>query len=116
MYHAHPDLDLAPLAIVAAAALLAAWPAHAILRRAKPGRARSAVAYLMGFFAGLAATMALASLFGLRAGEDAPLVLAGLLASFIAPFVGMLHAKLREPPRRRSRRTAVPWGEGESLR
>lgn len=102
-------LDLAPLATVAAAALLAAWPAHAILRRAKRGRARSAVAYLMGFFAGLAATTALAVVFGLRAREDAPIVLAGLLTSFVAPFVGMVHAKLREPVRRRTRRSPMGW-------
>jgi hypothetical protein len=101
------DMDLAPLASVAAAGLAAAWPAFAILRRAKPGRARSAVAYLMGFFAGLVATAMLAAMVGLRAGEDATIVVAGLFASFVAPFVGMVHAKLREPVRRRPRRAPL---------
>lgn len=101
------DVDVAPFATVVAAAIAAAWPAYTILRRAKHGRARSAVAYLMGFFAGLAATAMLTAMVGLRAGEDATIVAAGLFASFIAPFVGMVHAKLREPVRRRSRRVSL---------
>lgn len=111
MHNSNMMLDLAPVATVALVALLAAWPAHAILRQAKRGRARSAIAYLMGFFAGLATTMGLASVLGSQATEDAPVVLAGVLASFVGPFVGMVHAKLREPVRRRTRRAGLEWRE-----
>lgn len=96
-------MDAAPAVTVALAAVAAAWPAYATLRRAKPGRARSAIAYLLGFFAGLAATWAMLAFAGGRALEPAAIVTGGLLASFIGPFIGLLHAKLRGPMRRRSR-------------
>ena len=97
-------VDVAPAVTVALAAFVAAWPAYAILRRAKPGRARSAIGYLVGFFAGLAATWVMVGLAGARAPEPGTIVTAGMLASFIAPFIGLMHAKLRGPARRRGRR------------
>jgi hypothetical protein len=40
---------------------------------------------------------------GSVAAEATSVPAAGLLTSFIAPFVGMVHAKLRGPPPRRSK-------------
>jgi hypothetical protein len=97
-------LGAVPAATVALAAFGAAWPAYAILRRAKPGRARSAIAYLLGFFAGLGVTAAMSMLAGDAALDPAAIVTGGTLAAFIGPFIGLVHAKLRGPARRRVRR------------
>ena len=40
------------------------------------------------------------------AGQETPIVVIGMLASFIGPFIGMVHAKLAQPPRRRRPRAA----------
>ena len=97
------SMDAAPVVTVILAALVSAWPAYAILLRAKHGRARSAIGYLVGFFAGLGVTAVLAALIAPLAAEATPVPVAGLLASFIGPFIGLLHAKLRGPPRRGAR-------------
>lgn len=97
-------VDAAPAITVALAASVAAWPAYAILRRAKPGRARSAIGYLLGFFAGLAATWLMVGLAGASAPDPGTVVAAGMLASFIGPFIGLVHGKLRGPARRRGQR------------
>lgn len=93
--------DLAPAAVVIVVAMMAALPAYLTLSKAKPGRARSAVAYLLGFFAGLLATIMLGGILEPLAGQETPVVVIGMLASFVGPFVGMVHAKLAQPPRRR---------------
>ena len=109
MHNASMVSDLTALATVALVALLAAWPAHTVLRRAKRGRARSAVAYLLGFLAGVAATMAAVTMLGPWAGEEAPIALAGMLAAFVGPFVGIAHGKLLAPARRSARRAGMEW-------
>ena len=93
--------DLAPAVVVIVVALTAALPAYLTLSRAKQGRARSAVSYLLGFFAGLLATIVLGGMLEPLAGQETPVVVIGMLASFVGPFVGMVHAKLAQPPRRR---------------
>jgi hypothetical protein len=97
------SIEIVPAAAVVAGGLASAWPTYAIMRKAKTGRARSAIAYLLGFAAGLAATAVLAAATGAVAAGATEVAAAGLIASFIAPFVGMVHAKLRGPPRRRAR-------------
>ncbi len=103
-------MDVVPAVAVVAAALASAWPTYAIMLEAKSGRARSAIAYLLGFAAGLAATAVLVAATGAATAGASEAAAAGLLASFIAPFIGMVHAKLRRPPRRRSR---APGGRGQ---
>ena len=107
MYNSILASDPLSAAIVVGVALAAALPAYQILRRAKPGRARSAVAYLLGFCAGLLATAAFAGALEPRGAEDTSVAFIGLVASFVGPFVGMVHAKLnrlggRKPSRRAS--------------
>jgi hypothetical protein len=97
------SMDVAPAAAVVAATLASAWPTYAIMLRAKSGRARSAIAYLLGFAAGLAGTAFMAAATVAAMADGTAVVGAGLLASFVAPLVGMVHAKLHGPPRRRSR-------------
>ena len=98
--------DLAPAAVVIVVAMTAALPAYLTLSKAKPGRARSAVSYLLGFFAGLLATIVLGGVLEPLAGQETPIVVIGMLASFIGPFIGMVHAKLAQPSRRRRPRQA----------
>jgi hypothetical protein len=38
--------------------------------------------------------------------QETPIVVVGMLASFVGPFMGMVHAKLAQPPRRRRARSA----------
>src|SRR5262245_32270286 len=97
-------IEAVPTAAVLLAALAAAWPAYAVLLRARRGRARGSIAYLLGFFVGMIATAALAAVAGSFAIEGSPVPAAGMLASFIGPFIGMIHAKLRGPIRPRGRR------------
>jgi hypothetical protein len=109
MYNSILVADFALAAVVAIVAFAAGLPAYLILRRAKPGRARSAVAYLVGFCAGLVATVLVGAALEPSA-EATPIALVGIVASFVGPFVGMVHAKLREPIRRRPRRSAgLEW-------
>jgi hypothetical protein len=103
--------DIAPAAVVIVVALIAALPAYLTLSRAKAGRARGAVSYLLGFFAGLLATIVLSGMLEPLARQETPMVVVGMLASFIGPFMGMVHAKLAQPPRRRRSRAAdEQWG------
>jgi hypothetical protein len=97
------SMEVVPAAAVVVAGLASAWPTYAIMLKAKTGRARSAIAYLLGFAAGLLATGVLAAATGVVAAAASEVAVAGLLAAFVAPFVGMVHAKLRAPPRRRPR-------------
>jgi apolipoprotein N-acyltransferase len=109
MYNSILVSDFALAGVVMAVAFAAGLPAYFILRRAKPGRARSAIAYLLGFCAGLLATVLLGAALEPSA-EETPVALVGIVAAFIGPFVGMAHAKLREPVRRRPRRQAsLEW-------
>ena len=110
MYNANLATDLAPVAVVVTVAFAAGLPAYLIVSRAKRGRARSAIAYLLGFGAGLLMTSFLGGAMKPFSADEVPMPVVGLIASFIGPFIGMMHAKLHEPMRRRSRRsTSLQW-------
>jgi predicted lysophospholipase L1 biosynthesis ABC-type transport system permease subunit len=106
MHNAYVASDLLPAVAFWLVALLAAVPAFRIVRQGKRGRARSAIAYLAGFFTGLAATVGLALAAATLTAIDAPLFNAGVSAAFLGPFTGIVHAKLRRSGRRRSK-----WAE-----
>jgi hypothetical protein len=91
--------DVSPGIVLSLVGLVAAVPPYLLVRQSERGRARSAVSYLCGFLAGLAATGFLAAL--LNAVTDAEaIVAAGLLSSFVCPFIGMARAKWHGPRRR----------------
>lgn len=85
--------------------MVAVVPPYVVLRRSHRGRARSAVSYLCGLAAGLAATVFLAALLDTFTDTDA-VIAAGLLSSFVGPFLGLARAKW-EGPRRKSRSVAI---------
>lgn len=97
--------DVSPGVALALVGLVAAVPAYVLLRQSSRGRARSAVSYLCGLAAGLAATMFLAALLDTFTDADS-LAAAGLLSSFVCPFLGMARAKW-EGPRKKSRSVAI---------
>ena len=81
-------------------AVMAAIPADRIVGRSRRGRARSAIAYLTGFGAGLAMTLVLAGIVASMS-EDCPeIATLGLLGSFLGPFMGIGRASWRRPARR----------------
>lgn len=90
------------MAVFLIAAVLSALPTYYLLRRTDEGRARGAIAYLMGFAIGLVAVMLLPT-------ADVRLTQSALLAAFAGPFFGMARAryirqrKLRVRARRRGR-------------
>jgi hypothetical protein len=99
---------------LALVALLAALPAYSLLRQSERGRARSAIAYLMGLATGLTAAVALSTLLG-RLAHVAMVGEAGLVGAFFAPFAGMLCAKWQGPiklkrPRRGSGNSTATSG------
>jgi uncharacterized membrane protein YedE/YeeE len=91
-------VETSPGLALALVAFLAALPPYGVLRQRGRGRARSAVAYLLGLAAGLASTIVLTVLLK-RFVDPAAIVGAGLLAAFFAPFVGMVRAKWERPRR-----------------
>jgi fructose-specific phosphotransferase system IIC component len=85
--------------------LIAAAPGYALARQARPprrGRARTAIAYLSGLFAGLFATVLVAWL-GQELVEPNAVAGSGLLSAFFCPFVGIARAKWERPRRRQPR-------------
>jgi uncharacterized protein YqgC (DUF456 family) len=72
-------------AIFVVIATLSATPTYYVLRRTGEGRARSAIAYLIGLAVGIAAAALLPH-------ADSPTLESGLLAAFVGPFVGMARA------------------------
>src|SRR5262245_38785372 len=111
MHKAYVASDLVPAVTFWLVALVATVPAFMIVRRSKRGRARSAIAYLAGFFAGLAASVGLALAAPTLAGFEGPLLNAGVTAAFLGPFTGIVHAKLRRSGRRRPK-----WAEAGAPR
>ena len=106
MHNAYVASDLLPALAFWLVALLAAVPAFSIMRQGRRGRARSAIAYLAGFFLGLTLTVGLSFAAAALLAADYPLFNAGVTAAFLGPFTGLVHAKLRRAPRRRTR-----WAE-----
>jgi threonine/homoserine/homoserine lactone efflux protein len=103
MHNAYAASELLPAMAFWLVALLAAGPAFAIMRQGRRGRARSAIAYLAGFFLGLAVTVGLAFAAASLLAADYPLFNAGVTAAFLGPFTGLVHAKLRRGARRRTK-------------
>ncbi len=103
MHNAYVASDLLPAMAFWLVALLAAGPAFAIMRQGRRGRARSAIAYLAGFFLGLAVTVGLCFAAAWLMAADYPLFNAGVTAAFLGPFTGLVHAKLRRGARRRTK-------------
>jgi hypothetical protein len=103
-YWSRLAVETSPGLTLALVAFLAALPPYSVLRQRGRGRARSAVAYLLGLAAGLASTVVLALLLEHFA-DPSVIIGAGLTAAFFAPFVGMARAKWERP--RRPRRSPV---------
>jgi hypothetical protein len=95
MYNSIAITDLLSVGTVLLIALTAAAISYLTYRRAMPGRTRSASAYQTGFMAGLAAALGLANLLPAFALENVPIAEAGILASFVGPFAGLVHGELR---------------------
>jgi len=94
--------EASPGIVLVVAAVLAGVASYSLLRHANRGRARSALSYLFGLAAGLAATTS--SMMFLQPYADPTIMLGpGILGSFFGPFVGMLRAKWEGPPKRRRR-------------
>ena len=106
MHNAYVASDLLPAMAFWLVAVLAAAPAFGIVRQGKRGRARSAIAYLAGFFVGLAASVGLALAVAALIATESPVFNAGVTAAFLGPFTGIVHAKLRRNARRRTK-----WAE-----
>jgi hypothetical protein len=106
-YYASLFVDVAPGLTIVSVALLAALPPYVIMYQSRHGRARGSIAYILGFFLGLAATGLIVATYGARVPDDTAMLSAGVLASFFAPFGGMLRARLRRPPRRAPRGHAL---------
>ena len=100
MHNAYVASDVLPAIAFWLVALLAAVPAFSLMRKRKRGRARSAIAYLAGFFLGLLLTVLLAIAVTSILAVDSPILGAGAAAAFLGPFTGIVHAKLRRPRRR----------------
>jgi threonine/homoserine/homoserine lactone efflux protein len=104
MHSAYVASDLVPAVTFWLVAVLAAVPAFSVVRQGRRGRARSAIAYLAGFFLGLAATVGLVALAAASViTTEASFFNAGITAAFLGPFTGIVHAKLRRSARRRTK-------------
>lgn len=84
------------LAVFLITAVLAAIPTYYVLRRTDEGRARGAIAYLMGFFFGFVGFLMLPT-------RDAVLSQSALLAAFSGPFFGMARARAMRQRRERNK-------------
>src|SRR5262245_7404882 len=115
--HNSITMDLVPVGTVVLVALTAASAAYFTHRRATPGRTRDANAYHVGFLAALAATLGLANVLPAFA-IDAPVAQAGMLASFVGPFAGIVQAKLRTLARQQewARLSAAETGGAANFR
>lgn len=93
------------MAVFLITAVLAAIPAYYILRRTDEGRARGAVAYLLGFFFGVAAFLLLPT-------ADVVLSQTALVAAVTGPMFGMMRARYMRKRRERVRQKR----RGQALR
>ena len=101
MHNAYLASDLLAATAFWFVVLLAALPAFSITRQSRRGRARSAIAYLAGFFSGLAATIGLCLALTTWVSPPVAVFNAGAAAAFLGPFTGIVHGKLRRAMRRR---------------
>jgi hypothetical protein len=102
-YYAGLLIDVAPGLTIVSVALLAALPPYLLMYQSRHGRARASIAYILGFFAGLAATSLIITTAGPHLPDTGTILAPGVLAAFFAPFGGMLRARLRRPARRAPR-------------
>ena len=100
----HPHLPGLALVWVA---VMAAIPAHVIVRQSRRGRARTAIAYLAGFGAGLVMTLALGVIVASFRDDSPEVVPLGIFGAFVGPFIGMARAAWLRPTRRTSRDAGV---------
>jgi hypothetical protein len=98
--------ELSPGLALALVAFLAAALPYLALSQTTRGRARSAIAYLLGLAAGLAATVASVAVVSAH-GDAQAIVAGGLTASFFSPFFGMLRAKWHRKSRPARRKTVM---------
>jgi hypothetical protein len=91
-------LVVAPGIVLVCVAVAAGVPAYVTLRESGRGRARGAVAYLGGFFTGIATTTLLFVMLPAVLTASAPDIGSiGLVGSFWGPFLGMARAKWVRP-------------------
>jgi len=92
--------DTSPGLVLAAAGMLAAWISYLLMRRSDRGRARSSIAFLCGMVLGLVVTGISVAILRLFVEANAILA-AGLLGSFLSPFLGVARAKWDRPRKNR---------------
>jgi CDP-diglyceride synthetase len=102
MQNAYLASDVLPAIAFWVVALLAVAPAFSIMRQGRRGRARSAIAYLAGFFTGLIASVCISLVLAMLMETPPQTFNAGVAAAFLGPFTGIVHAKLKRAARRRS--------------
>jgi len=100
-------LEVAPGVALVWVSMAAAIPARLMLRASGRGRARSAIAYLSGFFVGIGTSVLLCLLLGTVVPDEAPRIeTAGLIGALLGPLLGMARAKWLGPIRRKPSRAA----------
>ena len=97
--------DTSPGLVLSVAGMLAAWVPYGLMRQSDRGRARSAIAYLCGLGTGLVVTALSVAVLQFFAETNA-IVAAGLLGSFLFPFLGVGRAKW-DRPRKKPRGAAM---------
>ena len=86
-------------------AVMAAIPAHVIVGQSHGGRARTAIAFLAGFGAGLAMTLGLGVIVASFREDSPDVVPLAIFGAFVGPFIGMARAAWLRPQRRSSARS-----------
>jgi hypothetical protein len=94
-------------------AVMAAIPAHVIVGQSHRGRARTAIAFLAAFGAGLAMTIALGVIVASFREDSPDVVPLAIFGAFVGPFIGMARAAWLRPQRRsRARSNLKQPGRG----
>ena len=107
MYRTGFPADVLPGLMLIATAYTAALAAFRIVRQSGRGRARSAIAWIVGFGSGLLTLLVLsvaAATINLRGSVSGE----GLLGSFVGPFIGIGHAKWLGPVKKKRRFPDAP--------
>jgi glycerol uptake facilitator-like aquaporin len=110
MYHADFVAEVVPGLVLVASTFLAALPALRTVRQSTRGRARSATAWILGFFVGVIVTMLLSVTIGDVANSDAPVAGCGLVGAFFGPFIGIVRGKWLGPMKRKRRAPELSHG------
>src|SRR5262245_26148653 len=100
MYRAGFLADVLPGLTLIATGYTAALAAFRIVRQSSRGRARSALAWIAGFCAGLLTLLLLliaAAAINIRGSVSGE----GLLGAFVGPFIGLVHAKWVGPVKKK---------------